>query len=156
MDKDYYSKTKERVFKELNTSKDGLNTMQALELLTRNGRNELPVGKKDNILKLFFSQFINPMEIILIITVVLSFVIGETIDAITLSIIILVDVIIGTIEEYRARKDAESLLNMIKPTSIVIRDGKEIEIDSGEIGLPMEKSKLVLPCGIYARWEANL
>ena len=66
--------------------------------------------------------------IILIITVILSFIIGETIDAITLSIIILVDVIIGTIEEYRARKDAESLLNMIKPTSIVIRDGKEIDI----------------------------
>ena len=133
MDKEYYSKTKEHVFKELNTSKDGLNTIQALELLARNGRNELPVGRKDSLLKLFLSQFINPMEIILIITVILSFIIGETIDAITLSIIILVDVIIGTIEEYRARKDAESLLNMIKPTSIVVRDGKEIEIDSGEI-----------------------
>ena len=133
MEKDYYSITKEKIFKELNTSKDGLSTMQALELLVRNGRNELPVGKKDSLLKLFISQFINPMEIILIITVILSFIIGETIDAITLSIIILVDVIIGTVEEYRARKDAESLLNMIKPTSIVVREGKELEIDSGEI-----------------------
>ena len=70
------------------------------------------------------------MELILILTVILSFIIGEVFDALVLLFIILVDVIMGTVEEYKARKDADSLLNMLKVTTKVIRDNKEIVVDS--------------------------
>ena len=129
----YYTKEIEEVMKEFQTSEDGLTSEQAKELLVKNGKNELPKPKQDSIIKLFFDQFKNPIELILVVTVILSFVAGETIDAIALIFIIMVDVLMGTYQEWKARKDAESLINMIKSTTRVMRDGKEIEIESSEL-----------------------
>ena len=129
----YYTKEVEDVLKELNTSEDGLTELEASKRLTENGRNELPKAKQDSLIKLFFDQFKNPIELILVVTVVLSFVAGEVVDAVALIVIIMVDVIMGTYQEWKARKDAESLINMIKSMSRVMRDGKEREIESGEL-----------------------
>ena len=129
----YYSKSIEEVMKTFNTSENGLSDDIAKELLIKNGKNELPKAKQDSIVKLFFDQFKNPIELILVVTVILSFIAGETIDAIALIFIIMIDVLMGTYQEWKARKDAESLINMIKSTSRVIRDGKEKEIESSEI-----------------------
>ncbi len=129
----YYSSSKENVMEKFETGEEGLSSKEVQERLLKYGKNELPSAKKDSLLKLFFSQFENPIEIILVVTVILSFIAGEVIDAVALIFIILVDVIMGTVEEWRARKDAESLINMIKVMAKVIRDGKEINIDSSEI-----------------------
>ena len=129
----YYTKEIEEVMKEFQTSEDGLTSKQAQELLVKNGKNELPKPKQDSVIKLFFDQFKNPIELILVVTVILSFVAGETIDAIALIFIIMVDVLMGTYQEWKARKDAESLINMIKVTTRVIRDGEEKEIESSEL-----------------------
>lgn len=129
----YYNKDIDDVFSSLDSSNDGLSSKRAKELLNRYGKNELVKPKKQSVLGIFFSQFKDPMEIILVITVILSFLAKEKVDAIALIIIILVDVCVGTYEEWKSRKDAEALINMIKDTSIVIRDGKRIEIDSSLI-----------------------
>ncbi|MGN1371090.1 MAG: cation-translocating P-type ATPase [Candidatus Coprovivens sp.] len=129
----YYNKKIEEVLKEVNSTEDGLTAEKASQLLATNGKNELPKPKQDSVIKLFFDQFKNPIELILVVTVVLSFVAKETVDAIALIFIIMVDVIMGTYQEWKARKDAEALVNMIKSTSRVIRDGKEIEIESSEL-----------------------
>ena len=133
MKEKYYSKSKEEVIKNLKSSINGLTETEAKNRLKMYGPNELPKQKKDSILKIFLSEFKDPMKIILIITVIMSFIIGEILDAITLIIIILVDVIIGTVEEWKAKKTAESLINMIKVKTKVIRDGKEKEIDSKKL-----------------------
>ena len=133
MKNNYHAKTKDEVIKEFESDIKGLSSVEAGKRLAANGLNELPKVKKDSLLKIFLDGFKDPMEIILIITVILSLVIGETVDAITLSIIILVDVIIGTIEEYQARKDAEALLNMIKVMAHVIRDGQALEVESSNL-----------------------
>ena len=133
MNEEYYLKDTEEVINLLETSTNGLSFKDANYRLKKYGINELPKQEKDNIFKLFLSEFKEPMKIILLITVVLSFIIGEIIDAITLIVIILVDAIIGSVEEWRAKKASESLSNMIKVKSHVIRDGKEIEIDSSNI-----------------------
>lgn len=129
----FYSKAIETIFKELESGQKGLSQKKATELLNKYGYNELPKKEKESILKLFIAQFENPIEIILVVTVILSFIAGEIIDAIALIFIILVDVIMGTYQEWKARKDAESLVNMIKVTTNVYRDGKEIEINAKEI-----------------------
>ncbi len=129
----YYTKDIKEVLKALKTSENGLTQSQAEELLVKNGKNELPKPKKDSLIKLFFEQFKNPIELILVITVILSFVANEVVDAIALIFIIMIDVLMGTYQEWKARKDAESLINMIKSTSRVIRNGKEIEIESSEL-----------------------
>ena len=112
------------------STKNGLSSIEAQKRLLEYGKNELPHKKKDSIFKLFISQFKNPIELILVVTVILSFLAGEVIDAVALIFIILLDVLMGTYQEWKARTNAESLINMIKKTSIVIRDGREIEINS--------------------------
>lgn len=129
----YYNKGVEESLKTLNTSANGLSSDVAEHLLIKNGKNELPKKKQDSIYKIFFNQFKSPIEIILGITVILSFIAHETIDATALIFIILVDVIMGTYQEWKARKDADNLISMIKSTSCVIRDGHEKEINSSEI-----------------------
>ena len=115
------------------STKNGLSSIEAQKRLLEYGKNELPHKKKDSIFKLFISQFKNPIELILVVTVILSFLAGEVIDAVALIFIILLDVLMGTYQEWKARTNAESLINMIKKTSIVFRDGREIEINSNEI-----------------------
>lgn len=129
----YFNMDIEDVINYLDSSWSGLSSEQVPFKQEKYGLNELPTKKKDSILKLFISQFENPIEIILVITVILSFIAGEKIDAIALIFIILVDVIMGTYEEWKARKDAESLSSMIKATSRVLRDGREIVIPSEEV-----------------------
>ena len=129
----YYSNKIEEIYEELGTKRDGLSTAKANELIEKYGPNELPQKEKESIFKLFLSQFNNPIEMILVVTVFLSFITGEVIDAIALIFIILVDVTIGTYEEWKANKDVESLAKMIKQTSKVMRDNSEIEINSREV-----------------------
>ena len=92
----YYSKDVNEIFNTFETGKSGLSEKKAKELLIKNGKNELPKAKEDSIFKIILSQFENPIELILVVTVFLSFIIGETIDAIALIFIISVDVFIGT------------------------------------------------------------
>lgn len=129
----FYNNEIDDVFDYYETSSKGLSKEQVQKKLLKYGKNELPKKKQDSILKLFFSQFENPIELILVLTVVLSFVAGEVIDAVALIFIILVDVTMGTYEEWKARKDADALINMIKATSKVIREGKEIIVDSSDV-----------------------
>ncbi len=129
----YYNKDIKEVLAEFHTNESGLSPKKANELLEKSGKNELPKAKQDSIIKLFFNQFKNPIELILVVTVILSFIAREVIDATALIFIILVDVIMGTYQEWKARKDAESLINMIKSTSRVMRNGKEVEVESSEL-----------------------
>ena len=122
----YYNNSIEEVLNDLDTNMEGLKSKEAKERLEKYGKNELPKAKEESIFKLFLSQFCDPMEIILVITVFLSFLVGETIDAIALIIIILVDTFLGTYEEWKAKKDAKSLIDMIKVTCFVIRDNKRL------------------------------
>ena len=150
----YYNEELDSIIKRLKTSKeDGLSNEEAKDLLNKYGKNELPRKKEESIFKIFISQFNNPIEIILVITAILSFFIGEIVDASALTMIILIDVIIGTYEEYKAKKDSLSLLNMIKVNSKVIRDSKEKIIDSsllvkGDIVLFESGDKISSDCRI--------
>lgn len=129
----YYNNSIEEVFNDLDTNMEGLKSKEAKKRLEKYGKNELPKAKEESIFKLFLSQFCDPMEIILVITVFLSFLVGETIDAIALIVIILVDTILGTYEEWKAKKDAKSLIDMIKVSCFVIRDNKRIEVNSSDV-----------------------
>lgn len=129
----FYNKDIEEIFTLLDTSLNGLTDSKASRLLEKHGKNELPSKKNESVFLILLSQFKNPIEIILVISAILSFTASEIVDAIALIVIILVDVIIGTVEETRAKKNALSLLNMIKVKSRVIRAGKEKMIDASNL-----------------------
>ncbi len=129
----WYSEEIEDIFIELNTTKNGLTGEEASRRLEENGANCLPKAKKEGIFKIFLRQFANPIIIILIITVILSFVLGEVLDGIFIMIVILSDAIFGSFQEWKAGKDSESLQNLIKVSAKVLRDSKDKKIDSEEL-----------------------
>ena len=129
----FYNKSIEDVSEELNTSPDGLTTEEVLDRQNKYGKNILPKKKKDTIFKIFLSEFKSPIEILLLVTIVISFFIGEKVDAFAILFIVLVDVILGTFEEYKANNTAESLSKLVTSVSKVIRNGKITSVEASEI-----------------------
>ena len=131
MNKDYYLSDYSDVIKKYNTNIDtGLTSIEASKLLDKYGENVLPKKKGRSIFKIFFSGLLDPIVLLLVFTAVISFAIGETIDAIVICFIIVLDLILGTVEEYQAGKKADGLVNLIKHNVKVFRDGEETVIDS--------------------------
>lgn len=128
-----YNKNIEEIIKNLDSSYEGLSSSEAKKRLEKYGKNVLPSKKRDSILKIFLGELTSPIEMVLIVTVIISLIIGETVDAIVILFIILVDVLMGTYQENKALKSAEALTKMLKTKAKVLRDGKELEIDSEDI-----------------------
>lgn len=131
--KKWYQKDKNEIESELQSSNKGLTKKEAKQRLLKNGKNELPKKKNDSIIKIFFRQLLDPIVILLVITVILSLVVKEYVDAIAIIFIILIDLLMGTFQEWKAEKNAEALSQMIKVNVQVLRDGKEITIDSSNL-----------------------
>ena len=129
----FYNKSTEEIENELETNECGLTNEEVKRRINKYGRNELPKKKKDSILKLFFSEFKDPIVLLLLIAVIASFVVGEVIDALAIIFIVLVDIIMGTYQENKANNTAESLKNLIKVKTKVIRNNKICSIDSTEL-----------------------
>ena len=110
----YHKLSKEEILKELDTKETGLTNEEVKQRLIKYGENILPRKKKDSFLKIFFKQILNPLIILLIITVIFCFLIGETIDAIAISFIILLNISLGAFQEWKAGKNAEGLEVLIK------------------------------------------
>lgn len=133
MNKSFQVMNEEELLKELDTSLNGLTNDEVANRKEKYGINELPKKKKDSIFKIFIMQFANSITIIMIVAAILSFIIHEVTDAVAIVFIILVDAIMGTVQEWRANKSAEALADMIKAKAQVIRNGKEEEIDASEL-----------------------
>lgn len=123
----------DEVISELVSDKNGLTDNEVKKRLVMYGKNILPKEKKDSIYKIFFSQFANAITLILVFTCIFSFMINEIVDGIAIVLIIMIDVIMGTIQEYKAKKSAESLSNMIKVNTKVLRNGREKIVDSEDL-----------------------
>jgi len=129
--KNWHSIEYEKIIKILKTNLDtGLSSVEVKKRLNEFGENILPHKKKDGILKIFINKFLNPIILILLVTTIISFVIGEYIDGFFIMLVILLDAILGTIQEVKAENSADSLQKLIKVNTKVIRDSVEIEIDS--------------------------
>lgn len=126
----WHFKDEKEVLKELNTSEKGLSFEEAELRLNKYGKNELPKKKTDSFIKIMIKQLIDPIVLLLVVATIFSFIIGEFIDGIAIVFIITVDLLMGTFQEWKANKNAEALSNLIKVKVKVLRDKKEIEIDS--------------------------
>lgn len=123
----------ESIFKKLNSNQNGLSSKEAQKRILENGKNILPKKKKDSFIKIFLRGILDPIVLLLVITVVFSLIVGEKTDAIAISFIILVDLILGAVQEWKAEKNADSLSSIIKVKVNVLRDNKEVEIDSEDL-----------------------
>ncbi len=131
--KDYAYFDSKDVLKELKTSLNGLTTKETNNRIKKYGLNELPKEKQKGVVKIFFDTFKDPIIYVLLVAAILSFIARETLDACAILFIILVDSIVSTIQEYRAKKNSEALKDLIRVNVDVIRDNKPCKIDSSLI-----------------------
>ncbi len=134
-----YLQSQDDVIASLGTSRSGLAAEEASRRLTEHGPNKLEERKKDSLLKKFIGELSDPMLIILMIAAVLSVVTsaasGETewSDAVIILIVVLINAVLGVVQESKAEKAIEALQNMSKAKSKVRRDGKLITVESEEL-----------------------
>lgn len=133
MENKWYQKEVKKIYQELSTSEEGLTSQEAKKRLAQYGSNELPKKKTDGFWKLFFKGILDPIVLLLLVTVIFSLIIQEYVDAIAIGFIILIDLLLGAFQEWKAEKNAESLANLIRVRCKTLRDGKEVEIDSSEL-----------------------
>ncbi|NQV09039.1 calcium-translocating P-type ATPase, SERCA-type [Candidatus Woesearchaeota archaeon] len=129
----HYTKTKEELFKEFETSDKGLTSKKSVEVLKTHGYNVIKEKKKILPLEIFLNQFKSVLVGILIAAMVISGLIGEIVDSIFIFVIIILNAIMGFIQEYKAEKSIEALKKLTSLKAKVIRDGKEIKIDAKNI-----------------------
>ncbi|TSC99223.1 MAG: Ca2+-transporting ATPase [Candidatus Peregrinibacteria bacterium Greene1014_49] len=111
----------------------GLSEEAAAEKLKKYGENRLQSTKRVSPWRLLLAQFQNLLVIILLIATALSGFLGEEVEAITIAAIVLLAVVLGFVQEYRAENAMEALKEMAAPTAKVIRGGEQGEMPA--IGL---------------------
>ena len=130
-----YCQSKEEVLAALNSSAEtGLVANEAERRLAENGKNKLKEGKKKSVVRRFFEQLADPMTIILIVAAVISGALavyetvkgekGEYVDTIIILAVVILNAVLGVIQESKAEKAIEALQKMSAATSKVLRDGK--------------------------------
>ncbi|MBN2306812.1 cation-transporting P-type ATPase [Candidatus Peregrinibacteria bacterium] len=130
----YYQLSAEEAVRKLKTdSKNGLTQKEAEQRLKETGPNELKEGKRRPVFFRFLDQFKDLLIIVLIIAALMAYYLDDFRGGTILLVIVFVNACIGFYQEYKAEKILESLKKIIKSKAIVIRDGKEIEIDQSEL-----------------------
>lgn len=107
----------------LGTKPDGLHQVEAEEKLKTHGPNELVREKKMPAWLKFLKQFQDFMMIVLMIAAIISGAVGDLKDTIIIMLIVVINAVIGFVQEYRAEKAVEALRNMAAPFSTVLRNG---------------------------------
>ena len=92
------------IFRELGSSDSGLSEIEASERLRRHGPNRLQEKKKKTPLSMFLDQFKDFMILVLMAAAVISGIIGEASDTIAILVIVVLNAVIGFVQEYRAEK----------------------------------------------------
>ncbi len=134
-----YTQSAGEVLQELGVGVEGLTTAQAQERLAKYGPNKLKEGEKPTLLQRFLAQLKDPMLIILLIAAAVSFVTGlvsgenEIAEVIIILAVVLLNAILGVIQESKAEAAIEALQTMTAATCKVMRDGKLVVLHSDEL-----------------------
>ena len=156
----WFEKSKENVIEELQVNAiQGLSSEEVKNRIAKYGENKLTAKKGKTLLQLFFSQLNDAMIYILIGAAVISFVMGEKSDAIIIALVILINAVVGVIQESKAEKALEALKQLSTPKAIVKRDGELKEIASEEVvpgDVVIIDAGRYIPCDLRLIESANL
>ncbi len=121
------------IMQKLGTSEEGLTDNEAGKRLQQYGLNKLVEEEKISRLKILFHQFTSPLIYILLVAAVVTAVLNEYIDTSVIMAVVVLNAIIGYIQEYKAEQGVRALKKMLIPRARVLRNGKEKEINSEEL-----------------------
>jgi P-type Ca2+ transporter type 2C len=129
----FYSQSIESVFEEFRTSLQGISEAEVQERLVKFGPNQLLEKKRKPTWILFFRQFKDFMILVLAAAAVISGIVGDLTDTLIILIIIVLNAILGFVQEFRAEKAMQSLKTLTETQTKVIRAGNTTSIPSNEI-----------------------
>ncbi len=118
---------------QLESSITGLTTADALNRLARHGPNAIPEKQGRSLLVMLLAQFSDFMIVVLLLAALISGFIGEPQDTIAILVIVLLNAIIGTVQEYRAERAVAALRKMAAPEAQVLRDGQTVTLNAAEL-----------------------
>lgn len=110
-----------------------LTTEQAKKNQEKYGFNELVEGKKKSVMQIFVEQFKDFLVMILIISAIISGILGDAESAIVIFVVITMNAILGTVQTVKAEQSLDSLKQLSAPEAKVVRDGNVIQIPSREV-----------------------
>lgn len=129
----WHAKTVQEVYETFHTSEEGLSDAEAADRLTKNGRNELRSKPPKTVFQMLKAQILDPMVLILIGAAAFSAVLQEWTEAAVIFAIVILNAVIGIVQEKKAQSSLEALRGMSAPTSRVLRQGEESIIPASEL-----------------------
>lgn len=132
-EKQWHGIENEQVFNNLGTRPKGLTNDEAAARLSKYGFNALEEEKKASKITLLLEKIRNPIVLVLMAAAVISLLVDHPYDALVIFIVIIIDMIVGFIQEFKAEEAVKALKSMTAPEAEVIRNGTEMRIKANEI-----------------------
>lgn len=130
---DWHAQPLEVVYRKLQSLPDGLSEEQVAERLREFGRNTLPAKEPPTLIQVFLHQFASPLIYILLIAGIVALLMQDYKDAVFIFAVILLNAVIGTIQEWRAEQSAHALQVLLKIKVRVRRMGRILTVPAEEI-----------------------
>src|SRR4030067_1507933 len=115
------------------TADSGLRQAEVLERRKQHGENRLPAEKGTSVWTLLLNQVKSPLVYIILVAAGVSLVVGEYGDFFIIMAVVIIDVILGFIQEYQAQQTYTALKGLLQPTTTVIREGQRQEVEVWEL-----------------------
>lgn len=132
--KKYYQQSIGEVVQHTKTDlRTGLSSSEVKKRLAEVGLNQLEEKKGRTPWNMFLDQFKDVLVLILLVSALVSFLLGEVSDAVVIAIILILNATLGVVQEYKAEKSLAALKKMAAPNALVIRDGKQIKIEAAQL-----------------------
>jgi Ca2+-transporting ATPase len=130
---DWYCIEAEEALRRLEVSADGLTMPEARQRLADHGPNAIPETRQRSLPAMLLGQFTDFMILVLLAAALISGFIGEPQDTIVILVIVLLNAIIGTVQEFRAERAVAALREMSAPEATVLRDGKAVALAAAKL-----------------------
>lgn len=129
----YYNESIKKLYHTTHSSPIGLNNAQVVRNRQTYGANIIDKQKSDSLPKIILNNLLEPLTITLIFVIIICAFIQEYKEAIIISVIIIINIIIGTVQEFKSQKALDALEQLTSPKSTVIRNDKTREIDTSDL-----------------------
>ncbi|OGO61095.1 MAG: hypothetical protein A2032_04435 [Chloroflexi bacterium RBG_19FT_COMBO_49_13] len=115
------------------TNSSGLSQVEVLQLRQQYGENRLPAEKGTTVWTILLNQIKSPLVYIILVAAGVSLAVSEYNDFAIIMAVVLIDVVLGFIQEYQAQQTYSALKGLLKPTTTVIRAGERLEVEVWEL-----------------------
>ncbi|MCT7668097.1 HAD-IC family P-type ATPase [Shinella kummerowiae] len=129
----WHARTKEDTCTALGSGPDGLRHDEVARRLFVHGPNELPAAAHLHPFRRFLAQFNNALIYFLLSAALAATVLGHAVDGAVIAVVVLVNAVVGVLQEGKAERALDAIRDMIAPHAVVVRDGERHTVDAREI-----------------------